>query len=598
MRRWLQLGAASAGVGVGLMGFALLGPTAVAGAETAGESTQSSSAAGDDARSADSAGTGGSGAAESGSADVGEPGTDAEDSDDTDAAGGVDAEDEADDLADDTDEDSSEVAHEDTSTVDDEDDAEVEAAPAADRADTDAVTAASTANNAVVPTSSAAAPVAARRATPDNWSEFAGEAITNWTRSSQGWIRSLPVDGAARYHLEGALLATRRTLFNQAPTVAPIQASGKLDGPIAGSIGAVDPEGDRLTYVIVARPGEGTLQLNRDGTYTYTPGATFDGVDSFRVVAVDNGLHVNLLDPFRPWGTRSTSWINQRAITFDFDYTTGAEHWTPERRDALQDSADALLVYFTVKNPVILTYEVTAIDDPESSILASAGSGLISQDPGFWPTVVQHEVITGIDANGAAADGEIEWNFGAAWGLGDTVGPDEFDFQSTAMHELMHSFGFLSYLDAPGENDGDTWALYDRFIRTSDGRRPIDGGYEWDTRYDPNLIGTDGGLYFAGRKAVAGYDGALVPIFTPDPWSEGSSGSHLDDFTFTGDNQLMMNARTDTGLGIRVLSPMEIGILRDLGYQVNAPAPATLALGLIGFLFVGRLRKKMASTRD
>ena len=50
--------------------------------------------------------------------------------------------------------------------------------------------------------------------------------------------------------------------------------------------------------------------------------------------------------------------------------------------------------------------------------------------------------ISGVDANGSAADGEIEWNFGHAWGLGDSIGPDEYDFASTAMHELLHSFKY------------------------------------------------------------------------------------------------------------------------------------------------------------
>lgn len=608
VRRWLQLSAASAGVGVGLMGFALLGPqTGVAGADTAGETAQSSGPSGSESAStsrgdSDSAGSG-AGASGAEADDAGDEDAGDEDAGDDEDAADEDAADEAAESSN-PDEDrsgndertdigSDDTGFDDTGAADETPAGErPETGAAPDRVETDEVRATQTDPAAAAP---AVAPVAARRATPDNWSEFAGAAITSWTRSSQGWINSLPVDGAAKYHLEGALLATRRSLFNQAPTVAPIQVSGKIDGPIVGRIGAVDPEGDRLTYVIAAGPTEGTLQLNRDGTYTYTPGTAFDGVDSFRVVAVDNGWHVNLLDPLRPWGTRATHLINQRAITFEFNYTTGAEHWTVERRDALQDSADALLVYFTVGKPVLLTYDVSGEDNPLSRTLASAGSPLISTEPGFWPTVVQHELLTGIDANGAEADGEIEWNFGTAWALGDTVGPGEFDFQSTAMHELLHSFGFLSYTEAPGDNERVAWATFDRFVVTRQRERPITRDHEWDTDFDPYLIGHDGGLFFAGRHATEAYGGDLVPLYSPDPYEEGSSGSHLDDVTFAGANQMLMNAMTDRGLGVRVLSPIEIGILRDLGYRVNAPAPATFALGLIGFLFVGRLRRNWAS---
>ena len=48
--------------------------------------------------------------------------------------------------------------------------------------------------------------------------------------------------------------------------------------------------------------------------------------------------------------------------------------------------------------------------------LASAGSDLVSDGSGFFPTVVQNEILTGVDSNGSAADGTIDWNFGYAWG--------------------------------------------------------------------------------------------------------------------------------------------------------------------------------------
>lgn len=50
--------------------------------------------------------------------------------------------------------------------------------------------------------------------------------------------------------------------------------------------------------------------------------------------------------------------------------------------------------------------------------------------------------------------------------------------------------------------------------------------------------------------------------------------SHLDDATFTGSNQQMMNANTDEGLGVRVLSPVERGIMQDLGYIIVVPSVA------------------------
>jgi len=48
-----------------------------------------------------------------------------------------------------------------------------------------------------------------------------------------------------------------------------------------------DPNGDTLTAVLVAGPANGALVLNADGTFTYTPAANFNGLDSFTYRARD-----------------------------------------------------------------------------------------------------------------------------------------------------------------------------------------------------------------------------------------------------------------------------------------------------------------------
>ena len=323
------------------------------------------------------------------------------------------------------------------------------------------------------------------------------------------------------------------------------------------------------------------MQINADGTYTYTPDSDFDGVDTFRVLAIDLASQPKL---FRPQGTRANALVNQGAITFDFNYTDGGTGWTPERQQALQRAANDLVNYFSVTSPVTLTYDV-GLNEGEGT-LASAGSDLISNRPGYWRTVVQNKLLSGKDSNGAAADGVIDWNFEYSWALGDVVGTEDYDFASTALHELLHSFGFLSTVEEPGDNNYNNWSVFDSFVVTDDGLRPISRRYQWETRYNRNLEGGDGGLFFGGTSAVAAY-GGLVPLFTPDPWESGSSMSHLDDSTFTGADQKVMNAYSPEGLGIRVLSAVELGILQDLGYQVT---PASLAF--VGFIFFRRQRRK------
>jgi len=391
--------------------------------------------------------------------------------------------------------------------------------------------------------------------------------------------------------IEGVGLLIRRTFFNQAPRVNPVQTTGQTEGPITGTIGAVDPEGEQIAYQVTGAPQYGGVVIGAGGEFTYTPGPSFSGLDSFTVAAADIPGGFNLFDLGRPAATQAYVQIAQNAtlpmLTFSFVYGSGSQYWSADARAALQSAAMSLAQYLVVTTPTTLTYDVTAERSSFSSTLASAGSDLVDYRAGFHPTVVQQKILTGIDANGSAADGELSWNFGSPWALGATVSNSQYDFTSTAMHELMHTLGFLSYTERAGANTGRSWTVYDSFLVSPAGVPVIGSDYRWQTAYNYNLTGGNGGLFFGGPNAVAVY-GGLVPLYTPSPWESGSSVSHLDDDSFIGANTAMMNAYSDTGLGVRVLSPVELAILQDLGYDVS-PSPLA-ALVLLGFGLVRRPR--------
>ena len=582
VRRWLQLGAASAGVSAALFGLSSVGP-------------QIGVAFADESGSASSSDSGGSAGSDSGGSSTGSAGSAGE----NDSGPKTSVESSSSSSVEDasaTEKAEPETKKHDAKKPDPEKD-DVSVAPVSSvspskTAKPSTTTLVSTptpdiAKDAAPETVSSPALAAAEPPPPwavqveapqDPRNQFIADQLTAWTTDSLGWIDSLPVPGDLKWHLEGALWTARRSLFNVAPIVAPLTVTGLSGTPVSGRVDAVDPEGDAIVYRLVRGPSSGTVALNADGTFTYTPSADFDGVASFVVLAEDLGFHVNLVDPFRGLGTAANALVNQGAVTFDFTYTTGSEYWSPEAREALNSAANALAAYFLVTAPVILTYDVTGAYDTEGNGLASAGSALSSGDPGFWSTLVQHELQTGVDANGAAADGQIEWNWGNDWSLGNTVDADSYDFASTAMHELMHSFGFLSYIASAGSNPGQSWVVFVDYIVTADGQSPIDSDLFWSDDVDTNLTGGDGSFYFGGSNAVAVY-GRPVPLYTPNPWESGSSMNHLDDRTFTGPNQQMMNAVTDTGPGIRVLSPIELAIMRDLGYRVVMPQTVSAAVG-------------------
>ena len=391
---------------------------------------------------------------------------------------------------------------------------------------------------------------------------------------------------------EGAALLWRRTFFNEGPTLDPVQLTGQVDGTITGTLGAVDPEDDPLVYKITTGPRYGFASVNADGSYSYTPGPGFTGSDSFVAAATDTGFHINLLDLFRPASTSSSVAVSRGVpapvLRFQFVYGAGAGLWSSGARGALESAAAQLSSYIVVSSAVKITYAVTGNYSPLSSTLASAGSDFISNGSGFMQTVVQSKVLSGADANGSSADGEIAWNFGPSWAFGNTVGGNQYDFQSIALHELLHTFGFLSYVDQAGANTDRMWTVFDSFLVNSAGTPVITGDFSWNSAYNPNLTGGNGGLYFGGPNAVAAFNG-LVPLYTPNPWASGSSLSHLNDNRFTGSNEKLMNAVSSQGPGIRVLSAVELGILEDLGYDVT---PGGSVLMFVGFFVSRRPRRR------
>ena len=64
--------------------------------------------------------------------------------------------------------------------------------------------------------------------------------------------------------------------------------------------------------------------------------------------------------------------------------------------------------------------------------------------------------------------------------------------------------------------------------------------------------------------------GGLVPLYTPDPWTPGSSLTHLDPVFAPPGTVYLMDPSDGYGLGVRVLTPVEQGILSDLGFTVHA----------------------------
>jgi VCBS repeat-containing protein len=76
---------------------------------------------------------------------------------------------------------------------------------------------------------------------------------------------------------------------------APVANGGTFtineDGSLTGNLTGSDVEGSTLTFLAGAvTPTHGTLQINTDGSFTYTPAANFNGTDTFSYKVNDGSL--------------------------------------------------------------------------------------------------------------------------------------------------------------------------------------------------------------------------------------------------------------------------------------------------------------------
>ncbi|MEG1354810.1 tandem-95 repeat protein [Comamonas sp.] len=77
------------------------------------------------------------------------------------------------------------------------------------------------------------------------------------------------------------------TPVNDVPTAPDYGHKTPEETPVSGKVVGTDPDGDTLTYTGGTPPAHGTVTINPDGSYIYTPGKDFNGKDTFEVIVTD-----------------------------------------------------------------------------------------------------------------------------------------------------------------------------------------------------------------------------------------------------------------------------------------------------------------------
>lgn len=86
---------------------------------------------------------------------------------------------------------------------------------------------------------------------------------------------------------ESVLTIQLRSGENQTPEAKDVTVETYKNLEKTASFDASDPDGDSLTYNIVTTPKRGTLNVNEDGTFVYTPKKNKVGSDSFTYTVTD-----------------------------------------------------------------------------------------------------------------------------------------------------------------------------------------------------------------------------------------------------------------------------------------------------------------------
>jgi gliding motility-associated-like protein len=77
------------------------------------------------------------------------------------------------------------------------------------------------------------------------------------------------------------------TPVNDNPVATATPVTTPEDTPVTGKVTGTDVDGDALTYTKGSDPAHGTVVVNSDGSYTYTPTKDYTGNDSFTVTVND-----------------------------------------------------------------------------------------------------------------------------------------------------------------------------------------------------------------------------------------------------------------------------------------------------------------------
>lgn len=258
------------------------------------------------------------------------------------------------------------------------------------------------------------------------------------------------------------------------------------------------------------------------------------------------------------------------------DIVVTYNNFPPGAQVAFQAAVD--IWAYSISSPV--TISVTANwTYMASGLLGSAGSTYVyrnfanAPDDKFYGSALADK-IAGYDLAPGQADITANFNSTQNWYFGTDGGGtwSQYDFMSVVLHELAHGLGFASSASLVGGNGAfgvgsvDIPMVYDTFMSQG-----LNGSLLLSLPEGPALgaVFTGNNVYCNGTHAKAANGGIRPRFYAPVVFSNSSSLSHLNEFTYlAGSENSLMTPSMGSSEVIHNPGPIALGLLKDLGWDL------------------------------
>lgn len=305
-------------------------------------------------------------------------------------------------------------------------------------------------------------------------------------------------------------------------------------------------------------------------------------------------------DHFRyaPYPSRFRSSATGGGATFKITYKSdcNGEVWPEEAKEAFKYATELWGSHLNSDIPIAVEANWVAQGSNTlgsarpTSVVTLNGPGIIENT--FYP-IAQASALIGSDVkDNANVNFDIEVNISCErndWYFGtDANTPSgRFDLVTVLIHEIGHGIGFVGTVSANNNSQSADWGLtpqgsqtalpiiYDHFAIEGNFDQIIDTDIYGNpsTELYQALTGQQDGLYYDSGEAELTIDGQRVPLYAPNPYQQGSSFSHLDQFFFRtegsyGENALMRPA-IPFQFAIHSPGPVFCGILDEMMWPLG-----------------------------